>query len=825
MVSTILHRANRGLWRTLRQSQATNHPPSATCLRPFHARPAKRAQAAPAFFSSAHKDSDADAIRDFFDSLSQSKVQASNHVTASQTSGLFGSPSLSSPAAFIPLAQRTLLRAQLLVHRIVTAPQNGDSEMRKVVKNLDRLSDLLCAVIDLSELVRNAHPDDAWRDAANEAYEGLCGFMNVLNTHTGLYEVLSKVLTDDGLRSALSPEGLAVAQGFHRDFEKSGIHLPSKQRERFVELSDDILVLGRAFMQQEGSQIRSRSHVAKFKRSWFEGAQFNLLGSLLGSPALISASSSSEVHIDVNAATWEFPTILRFCANEAARKEAYTAMNTAHPGNIDILEQLLRKRSDLAQLTGHDSYATMTLGDKMAQRPESVQRFLEALESHHRPLAASKLGELEALKAHASANRETGASSSSSRPFEAWDRDHYAEMHLRRLASATPGNSQPISSFFSVGNVFSGLSRMLSCLYGIRLRLSNVGPGEAWDSDVVKLQVVEEDASSSTGETVIGTVYADLFARPGKPPSAAHYTVRCSRRVDDDDHVGDFQFGRLQDGREVEYRPDLAALPLEVHQRPNPGRPGLYQQPIVVLLCDFVRAGSGGSTPSLLSWTEVETLFHEMGHAIHSMIGRTEHHNVSGTRCATDLVELPSILMEHFVSSPAVVGLIARHHATGLPLPYDALQKHFATGPKALDDLDTHNQILLAMLDQRYHGLDFSGDSTMEMALLYAQMGLIKSESGQLPYLQRQTWHSQFSHLFGYGATYYSYLLDRVLASQVWARVFAADPLRRENGERYKDRLLRWGGGREGWSMVGDLLDERDELSMKKVGQWGLKAR
>lgn len=102
--------------------------------------------------------------------------------------GLFGHPSLTHPRALISLAEATLVRAQLLTERILRARESRD-ELVKVVKNLDRLSDMLCGVIDLAELVRNAHPDRLWMEAANHAYETLCEFMNILNTHVGLYEV------------------------------------------------------------------------------------------------------------------------------------------------------------------------------------------------------------------------------------------------------------------------------------------------------------------------------------------------------------------------------------------------------------------------------------------------------------------------------------------------------------------------------------------------------------------------------------------------------------------------------------------------------------
>jgi mitochondrial intermediate peptidase len=115
-----------------------------------------------------------------------------SHTTSSPLAptGLFGQSALTSPNSFRTLTRGTLLRAHLLTERIVRARENR-AELFKAVKNLDRLSDLLCSVIDLSELIRNAHPDRKWLDSANTVYEELCEYMNVLNTSRGLYEVRS----------------------------------------------------------------------------------------------------------------------------------------------------------------------------------------------------------------------------------------------------------------------------------------------------------------------------------------------------------------------------------------------------------------------------------------------------------------------------------------------------------------------------------------------------------------------------------------------------------------------------------------------------------
>jgi len=199
------------------------------------------------------------------------------------------------------------------------------------------------------------------------------------------------------------------------------------------------------------------------------------------------------------------------------------------------------------------------------------------------------------------------------------------------------------------------------------------------------------------------------------------------------------------------------------------------------------------------------------------MIGRTEYQNVSGTRCATDFVELPSILMEHFLNSPAVLSLFDPNGTLDIR----------QTGNHHEDpcrSIDTHTQILLAKLDQTYHSqsaLNSDFDSTAALEKIYETFGLI-------PYVPGTSWQTQFGHLFGYGATYYSYLFDRAIASRVWRKLFLQDPLNRKTGEKYKHEVLRHGGGRDPWFLVGKLLDAPELLNgdaeaMAEVGRWKIE--
>lgn len=183
--------------------------------------------------------------------------------------------------------------------------------------------------------------------------------------------------------------------------------------------------------------------------------------------------------------------------------------------------------------------------------------------------------------------------------IEAWDRDYYCPPE----PPAPPVSLPPLT----LGTVFMGLSRLFRNLYGVTLRLSSVAPGEVWHSDVRKLEVVDEKMGT------LGWIYADLFSRRGKPSGAAHYTVRCSRRTDDDDARGDLAG--------VDNEAVMGAIELsdkfEAARRTRlPGEQSVFQLPVVVLLCEFTKPTISRG-PTILAWHEVLTLFHEMGHAMH----------------------------------------------------------------------------------------------------------------------------------------------------------------------------------------------------------------
>uniref|UniRef100_A0A672IDV7 Mitochondrial intermediate peptidase n=1 Tax=Salarias fasciatus TaxID=181472 RepID=A0A672IDV7_SALFA len=229
---------------------------------------------------------------------------------------------------------------------------------------------------------------------------------------------------------------------------------------------------------------------------------------------------------------------------------------------------------------------------------------------------------------------------------------------------------------------------------------------------------------------------------------------------------------------------------------------GQYQLPVVVLMLSLPHPTK--SAPTLLTPGMMENLFHEMGHAMHSMLGRTRYQHVTGTRCATDFAEVPSILMEYFATDYRVISQFARHYQTGQPLP-ESMVARLCESKKVCGAADTQLQIFYAVLDQIYHGKPQNCSTTETLKNM-------QQKFYGLPYTPNTAWQLRFSHLIGYGAKYYSYLMSRAVASMVWKQCFVQDPLNRDMGERYRREMLAHGGAKEPMLMVEGMLQRRPSI-------------
>ena len=598
----------------LRQSQTRRHLANATSTQCYQPRPTSATNEAP---GAQHDDR---TLRQIFDSQNIWKdfSQSSKFGYNGRSIGLFQNRYLTEPRGFEEFANTSLSKAKKLVEKVLKA--STVEEYKGITRQLDRLSDLLCRVIDLSDFVRATHPDSRIQAAATKAYSKMFEYMNVLNTTTGLNERLKAALRNPEVVASWTEEERVVAEILERDFAKSAIDLPRAQRERFVALSQEISKVGPEFV----DNMAPKKQTLTFQSSKLKGMDPIIVREYTqwGQVSLPSMGGTSVA-------------ALRSVQDEEVRRDIFMACRTSSTATLGRLETLLRKRAELAKLSRFDSYGHLALGDKMAKSPESVNQFLQALAKDNAITTKVEMAEL--LKAKLSnPNAATPV-------LQPWDKDYY----MAQILSSTQTRSRRpdfLSSFFSLGTVMQGLSRLFTRLYGIRFVPHETMPGETWNPDVRRLDVISETDGH------VAVLYCDLFSRPGKSPNPAHFTLRCSREI------------THHELEEAASMPNLLFASTE--ESVNDGMATskssgvLKQLPTIALICEFATNAGSSNKPSLLSFNEVTTLFHEMGHAIHSILGRTSLQEVSGTRCATDFAELPSVLMEHFASDPTVSVII-----------------------------------------------------------------------------------------------------------------------------------------------------------------------
>lgn len=410
------------------------------------------------------------------------------------------------------------------------------------------------------------------------------------------------------------------------------------------------------------------------------------------------------------------------------REAAYKIYLHPDAKQQQILDSLLDHRSKLASLTGFRSYAHRSLRGTMASTPEMVTEFLEALAVAIRPSVDDDVCRLAKVKVR---------SGKTSDVFP-WDTTYYGSLVRQETCSI---NSSEILPYFSLGACVEGLSGLFTDLFGISLRQVEVEDGELWSTDVQKLAVVHET------EGVLGVIYCDMFERVGKPHQDCHFTVRGGRQLAD----------------------------------------GSYQQPTVVLMLNLPRPR--GSVPSLLTLNSVENLFHEFGHALHSMLGRTRYQHVTGTRCPTDFAEVPSVLMEYFASDVRVLSRFARHWQTGEPVPVDILRRVLGSR-RLFAASELQQQVYYSLVDLAYH-CEFSSASGKSTADIAVELNRKYCSLQSVP---STAWQLRFGHFVGYGARYYSYLMSRAVASRIWYQCFRENPFSRSAGEKYRRSLLAHGG-------------------------------
>ena len=440
--------------------------------------------------------------------------------------------------------------------------------------------------------------------------------------------------------------------------------------------------------------------------------------------------------------------------NELVRESAYRIF--LHPDDHQeaLLRDLLMSRLRLAHLCGFKSYAERAIRGSIADTPENVINFLNIVKDGIRDLAEEDYQQILRLKRiNAAAGASTGSPSASHvKEVFPWDIPYYTAAFKQSQYSQSLLSCAP---YFSLGCCLNGLNLIFSSLFNIQLNIVQADSGETWHPEVIKLSVTDNQSGQA-----LGLIYCDFFERTGKSQQDCHFTIQGGCKLPD----------------------------------------GSYQNPIVVLMLSLSRPSH--FTPSLLTPHQVDNLFHEMGHAIHSMMARTEYQHITGTRCSTDLAEVPSILMEYFASDSRVLKSFAKHYSTGQVIPDDLLS-NWISSKKIFSSADTQLQTFYSMLDQVYHSQNplMSSESTTSV------LEVVQNEYYGLKYVPNTAWQLRFGHLVGYGAKYYSYLVSRAVAHSLWIKLFQEDPLSRQAGSVYKKQVLSIGGGKHPREVVQNVLE------------------
>ena len=757
----------------------------------------------PTFYKNTNTSQDDENLRNVFDQPNFwiQFSSRSQHLPGRQLLGLCQNRYLTTPDGFDAFADSTIQKCKRLIRKITAA--KSTTEFKRMARDFDRLSDNLCRVIDLSDFVRSVHPDREFRDAADRAYTKMFEYMNILNITTDLNDQLRRVLNMPEITQAWTEEERVVAQQLLTDFTKSAIHLSPSDRQKFVEISSQISRDGFDFV----NKMEPEKAYLRYPPSRMEGLDPKKVKAITQRGRVYVPSVGSEATV-----------VLRKVDDSDVRREVYVANHTASKTSVRRLEKLLAGRASLASLCGYRSFAHMALSSNMAKSPEAVSGFLLSLAKGNKSRVLQELSELLELKL------ADGRTDNFPKRINAWDKDYYTSRILAGLSKKNMQTPDPLSAYFSLGRVMQGLSRLFQRLYGVRLVPTPTSRNEVWHESVRRLDVIDERQGR------IAVVYCDLFARAGKLPNPTHFTLRCSRQICEDE----IHEAAAHDTQS--FNDPVEAVTDGMVSGRNIDDSKLYQLPTIALICDFSTAtpgffeslrGNNKNITTLLNFNEVQTLFHEMGHAIHSILGRTALHNVAGIRCATDFAEVPSILMEHFASAPEVLALFATHHVTNEPLPPEHMVARMAMD-RRLQASDTESQILLALLDQQLHAVPYrdNGDD-IDSTRIYHE---IFDKHASIPEPPGTSFQALFSHLFGYGANYYSYLFDRAIACKIWTDVFQ-QPYRgtvdREAGERFKEEVLKWGGSRDGWKCIAGVLNDPSlsdggAEAMAKVGRWGL---
>lgn len=431
--------------------------------------------------------------------------------------------------------------------------------------------------------------------------------------------------------------------------------------------------------------------------------------------------------------TLDFPSYIPFVTyienRELRKKMAISygkkAFQNNEYNNEEITKKIVALRHERAILLGYETHAHFVLEERMAQNPTKVLSFLNDILEKAKPAAKREFEQLSAF-----AKELDGIEH-----LEKWDSAYYSEKLKQKLFNL---DDEALKPYFKLENVLNGAFTIAEKLFGITF--NEVFDIDKYHEDVQTFEVLDEN------KNLVAIFYTDFFPRKGKRNGAWMTSFK-----------------------------------------PQYIKEGTNERPHVSNVCNFTPPTA--TKPSLLTFNEVTTLFHEFGHGLHGMLANTTYPSLSGTSVFWDFVELPSQVMENWCYEPEALALFAKHYETGEIIPQEYVEK-IKESASFLEGMATLRQLSFGLLDMEYHGKN----QTIENVKAFEKQAM--GDTSLYPDVAENCMSVSFSHIFqgGYSSGYYSYKWAEVLDADAFAYFQENGIFNKEVATKFKDNVLSKGG-------------------------------
>lgn len=612
---------------------------------------------------------------------------------------------------FLPAFQELISQSEKEIDEIVENSEEATFE--NVIAALAFSGEQLEVVSSIFFNLNSAETNDEIQKIAQEVSPILTEYSAKISQNEKLFNKIKKVY-DERENYQLTEEQQMLLTETYKGFVRSGALLDKAEKEKFknisIELSKKSLQFGQNVLAETNNYFK---HITDEKE-------------LAGIPEAILEQyreEAKERNLEGFVVTLQYPSFLplmTYAENRELRKELALAngkksFNNNEFDNQSLIKEIINLKQVKAKLLGYKTYADYVLEERMAKDPSKVKSFLTELLEKAKPYAEKEIEELKSL-----------AKSDGIEDLQSYDHTFYAEK-LRKAKFDI--DDEELKPYFPLEKVQEAVFGLAKTLFGLEFKETN--DVQKYHEEVKTYEIFENQESSTENQQSTtnfkAILYADYFPRKGKRAGA---------------WMTSFKNQYIKNGE---------------NSRPH-----------ISVVCNFSKPTA--NTPSLLTFQEVTTLFHEFGHALHGILANTTYPNLSGTSVKWDFVELPSQFLENYCYEPEFLKTFAKHYETGEILPDEKIQK-ISDSKNFMEGYQTLRQIGFGLLDIAYHtDSEKVGDvKTFEVEETKA--------TNLYPSNPETMMSTSFSHIFqgGYSAGYYSYK---------WAEVLDADAFQyfKENG-------------------------------------------